>query len=123
MPVPGSMWQPWRLRFGDSGRARAHFFANPFSAVGDRQVAPLICYEQLIVWPALQSMLYDPDLILAVGNGWWTQGTSIVAIQHASAVAMGEPLRKAACSFLQHLTPEEMSCSTLRSSKNAPTLH
>ncbi|PDT81333.1 conjugal transfer protein TraB [Sinorhizobium sp. BJ1] len=87
MPVPGSMWQPWRLRFGDSGRARAHFFANPFSAVGDRQVAPLICYEQLIVWPALQSMLYDPDLILAVGNGWWTQGTSIVAIQHASAVA------------------------------------
>ncbi|MBB4189437.1 apolipoprotein N-acyltransferase [Sinorhizobium terangae] len=87
MPVPGSMWQPWRLWLGTSGSARANFFANPVATVGDRQVAPLICYEQLVVWPVLQSMLHDPDLILAVGNGWWTKGTSIVAIQRAIAVA------------------------------------
>ncbi|USJ28454.1 conjugal transfer protein TraB [Ensifer adhaerens] len=87
MPVPGSMWQPWRTLYGLSGGARAHIFENPVAAVGGSRIAPLICYEQLIVWPILQSMLHDPDVVVAVGNGWWTKGTSIVAIQRASAVA------------------------------------
>ncbi|MBZ9603373.1 conjugal transfer protein TraB [Phyllobacterium chamaecytisi] len=87
MPVPGSMWQPWRPLLGVSGGARAHFFENPIPTVVGRRIAPLICYEQLIVWPVLQSMLHDPDIIVAVGNGWWTNGTSIVAIQRASAKA------------------------------------
>lgn len=94
MPVPGSMWQPWRSLFGESGGARADFFANPIVTVGNRQVAPLICYEQLVVWPLLQSMLHDPDLILAVGNGWWTKGTSVVAIQRANAVAWAKLFAK-----------------------------
>lgn len=87
MPVPGSMWQPWLSLVVKSGSARAHFFGNPVVAVAGRRIAPLICYEQLIVWPILQSMFYDPDLIVAVGNGWWTKGTSIVAIQRVSAEA------------------------------------
>ncbi|AGS24597.1 conjugal transfer protein TraB [Rhizobium etli] len=87
MPVPGSMWQPWRALFSQSGGARAHFFKNPVATAAGHRIAPLICYEQLIVWPVLHSMLEDPDLIVAVGNGWWTQGTSIVAIQRASAKA------------------------------------
>lgn len=87
MPVPGSMWQPWRPLLGESGGARAHIFANPIVTVADSRVAPLICYEQLIVWPVLQSMLQEPDIIVAVGNGWWTKGTSIVAIQRASTQA------------------------------------
>lgn len=96
MPVPGSMWQPWLPLFGGSGGARAHFFANPVVDVAEARAAPLICYEQLIAWPILQSMLHDPDLIVAIGNGWWTSGTSIVDIQRASAVAwarlFGKPL-------------------------------
>lgn len=94
MPVPGSMWQPWKFWLGETGGARAHFFANPTAAIGNHQVAPLICYEQLVVWPILQSMLYDPDLILAVGNGWWTRGTSIVSIQQASAIAWAKLFAK-----------------------------
>lgn len=96
MPVPGSMWQPWLPLIGKSGGARAHFFTNPIVSVDGRRVAPLICYEQLIVWPVLQSMLHDPALIAAVGNGWWNKGTSIIAIQRASAEAwarlFGKPL-------------------------------
>jgi hypothetical protein len=87
MPVPVSMWQPWRGWFGEAGGARADFFANPVFELGGKRIAPLICYEQLILWPALQSALHAPDLIVASGNGWWTAGTSIVAIQRASAEA------------------------------------
>ncbi|MBY3068320.1 conjugal transfer protein TraB [Rhizobium laguerreae] len=94
MPVPGSMWQPWRFLFGESGGARVDFFANPVVPIGAGRAAPLICYEQLIVWPVLQSMLHDPDLVVAVGNGWWTEGTSIVAIQRAAATAWAKLFAK-----------------------------
>lgn len=87
MPVPGSMWQPWRAWIGEHGGARAHFFANPVVDVGDQNFAPLICYEQLLVWPVLQSALHQPAAIVAVGNGWWTAGTSIIDIQRASSEA------------------------------------
>ncbi|MEA3537139.1 conjugal transfer protein TraB [Rhizobium sp. CC-YZS058] len=87
MPVPGSMWQPWSAWIGDQGSARAHFFANPVVDVGNQSVAPLICYELLLVWPILQSAFHRPDAIVAVGNGWWTAGTSIIDIQRASSGA------------------------------------
>lgn len=96
MPVPVSMWRPWGPWFGEQGGARAHFFANPVAEVGGRRIAPLICYEQLLVWPVLQSMLEGPDIMVAVGNGWWTAGSSIVDIQRASVAAwarlFGTPL-------------------------------
>jgi hypothetical protein len=87
MPVPVSMWQPWLALVGEGGGARADFFANPIVGFGGRRVAPLICYEQLLVWPVLQSMLHSPEVIVATGNGWWTAGISIVAIQKSSAEA------------------------------------
>jgi hypothetical protein len=87
MPVPVSMWQPWRDMIGNPAGARAHFFANPVVEFGGRRVAPLICYEQLLIWPMLQSALHSPEAIVATGNGWWTDGTSIVAIQKAAATA------------------------------------
>lgn len=85
MPVPVSMWQPWRAWIGQNGGARATFFANPVIELDGKRIVPLICYEQLVVWPVLQSMLRTPDVIVAIGNGWWTAGTSIIAIQKASA--------------------------------------
>jgi hypothetical protein len=87
MPVPVSMWQPWLSWIGEGGSARAHLFANPIVTSQGRRIAPLICYEQLLIWPVLQSMLQAPDMIVATGNGWWTAGTSIVGIQRASAEA------------------------------------
>ncbi|TGQ04946.1 MULTISPECIES: conjugal transfer protein TraB [unclassified Mesorhizobium] len=87
LPVPVSMWQPWRAWFGRDGGARADLFANPVVDLSETRIAPLICYEQLIVWPVLQSMLHSPEIVVATGNGWWTAGTSIVAIQRASAIA------------------------------------
>ncbi len=87
MPVPVSMWQPWRAWIGEPGGARADLFGESIAMVGGRRIAPLICYEQLLVWPILQSMAHRPDLIVAIGNGWWTVGTHIAAIQQASSAA------------------------------------
>ncbi|WP_104667818.1 conjugal transfer protein TraB [Ensifer adhaerens] len=87
MPVPVSMWRPWGPLFGERGGARAHFFANPVVELGGRRIAPLICYEQLLVWPVLQSMLTGANVIVAVGNGWWTAGSSIVDVQRANLAA------------------------------------
>jgi hypothetical protein len=87
MPVPVSMWQPWLAWTGQAGGARASFFANPVVESAGSRVAPLICYEQLLVWPVLQSMLHSPDVLVAIGNDWWTAGTNVLAIQRASAEA------------------------------------
>ncbi|WP_461342755.1 conjugal transfer protein TraB [Bradyrhizobium liaoningense] len=87
MPVPISMWQPWLAWMGQGGGARASFFANPVIESAGRRVAPLICYEQLLVWPVLQSMLHSPDVLVAIGNDWWTAGTNVLAIQKASTQA------------------------------------
>jgi hypothetical protein len=87
MPVPVSMWQPWLQWTGQGGGARAHLFGNPVVDINGQKIAPLICYEHLILWPVLQSMLHSPTVIVATGNGWWTAGTSIVAIQKASVTA------------------------------------
>jgi apolipoprotein N-acyltransferase len=87
MPVPVSMWQPWLGLHSAPAGARADFFANPVVLVRGYRVATLLCYEQLLVWPILQSMLQQPDVIVAPVNGWWTSGTEIVAVQHATAEA------------------------------------
>lgn len=87
MPVPISMWQPWLRWTGQAGGARAEFFDNPVVEADGARIAPLICYEQLILWPILQSILHSPDVVVATGNGWWAEGTSIVAIQRASVIA------------------------------------
>ncbi|MGV1958761.1 conjugal transfer protein TraB [Agrobacterium vitis] len=87
VPVPVSMWQPWRAWTGQGGGARANLFGNPVVQSDGQKLAALICYEQLLLWPVLQSMLHSPTAIVAPGNGWWTAGTSIVAIQNASVMA------------------------------------
>lgn len=65
----------------------ARVFSNPVVEIKEVKVAPLICCEQLLVWPVLHSMVNRPDLIVLIGNGWWTVGSSIVAIQKANATA------------------------------------
>ncbi len=87
MPVPVAMWQPWAKWFGLSGGARATVFGDPVAEIAGHRFAPLICYEQLLVWPVLQSALHHPDAIVAIANGWWARNTSIPAIQRASVEA------------------------------------
>ena len=87
VPVPVAMWQPWQPWLGLTGGARATLFGAPVVGVAGQRTAPLICYEQLLVWPILQSALHHPDAIVAIANGWWAKDTSIPAIQLASVEA------------------------------------
>ncbi len=87
MPVPVSMWQPWLNLLGEPAGARADFFANPVVSVRGVRVATLICYEQLLVWPVLQSALGAPDVLVAPANDWWTADTDIVSVQVAASTA------------------------------------
>lgn len=87
MPVPISMWRPWQKSVGGAGSTPARVFSNPVVEIKEVNVAPLICYEKLLLWPILHSMVYRPDVIVLIGNGWWTDGSNIVAIQKANATA------------------------------------
>ncbi len=64
MPVPVSMWRP-----RERGGTKALFFGNPTGRIAGRSRAPLICYEQLIVWLVIQSMIDKPDVVVATDDG------------------------------------------------------
>ncbi|KIE05261.1 hypothetical protein NF27_DT00350 [Candidatus Jidaibacter acanthamoeba] len=78
VPVPISMWRPWA-----KGKSTAiSYWSHPgvYSIQGKR-VASIICYEQLLIWPILHSMVYNPEILLASSNTWWAKNTNIPSIQ------------------------------------------
>lgn len=79
VPIPISMWKP----FTGTG-AREHWFDTGIFTVQGRPVAGLICYEQLLIWPALVSLAHGPQAIIAPANSWWSKTTSIPGIQRTA---------------------------------------
>ena len=85
IPVPFSMWHPWR--------PQGSFRMTPFSRkpetteMDGKKVGYLICYEQLLMWPALDLYPQRIQILLAPANDWWARETDIPAIQRASAKA------------------------------------
>lgn len=76
MPVPISMWIPF------SNKGTVAVWGHPgVTRVHDQLVAHLICYEQLLIWPVLRSMVENPDVLLGVANVWWADRTTIPDIQ------------------------------------------
>jgi apolipoprotein N-acyltransferase len=80
VPVPIAMW-----RFGDAAGFPLMLHYPPTIRVLNEHAAVLMCYEQLLVWPALQSLAHDPDMLLAPSNDYWASKTPIPAIQHVAA--------------------------------------
>lgn len=76
IPVPISMWRP----FARSG-VQLHLTGPAVLPVAGQRAAVLICYEQLLTWPILTSLLGHPTLIVAVANDYWAAGTTIPAFQ------------------------------------------
>jgi hypothetical protein len=80
VPVPIAMW-----RFGEAAGFPLMLQYPPTIRVLNKHAAVLMCYEQLLVWPALQSLAHDPDMLLAPSNDYWAFKTRIPAIQHIAA--------------------------------------
>jgi predicted amidohydrolase len=76
IPVPVSMWKP----FARSG-VQLHLDGPAVLRVAGQRAAVLICYEQLLTWPILTSLLRKPTVIVAVANDYWARGTIIPAFQ------------------------------------------
>ena len=76
IPVPLSMWRP----FSRSG-VQLHLAGPAVLPVAGERAAVLICYEQLLTWPILTSLLRRLTVIVAVANDYWAGGTTIPAFQ------------------------------------------
>ncbi len=80
IPVPLGMWHP----FGKEC-VPLNLFGPGVTRIGDQRAAILICYEQILSWPVLVSMLRHPTIIIAAANDYWVEGTPIPRCQ-ATAV-------------------------------------
>lgn len=79
IPIPIGMWKP----FGPADGVPLNLTGPGALQVGPHRLAILICYEQLLVWPILQSALEKPTLIVGISNATWTKQTNIPAAQEA----------------------------------------
>lgn len=77
IPIPIGMWKP----FGPADGVPLNLTGPGTLTVGPHRLAILICYEQLLVWPMLQSALEKPSLIVGISNAAWTRHTNIPAAQ------------------------------------------
>ena len=80
-PVPVSMWHPWR----PNGYLAAWW--EPVRTVHGRRVWTALCYDQLLPWVWVEGLLQSPQVVLAVSNDWWAQGTGVSGIQRATTWA------------------------------------
>lgn len=78
IPVPIAMWHPGKRTDGFP----LQLSAPSAILVRGHRAAVLLCFEQLLMWPALQSLSHNPEMILAPANDYWAAGTRIPQIQH-----------------------------------------
>jgi apolipoprotein N-acyltransferase len=76
IPVPIAMWNPFRP---DS--ARLNIFRPGLVRIGNERAGIVICYEQLIVWPVLITMIQHPTVLVAPANDYWAASTTIPRFQ------------------------------------------
>lgn len=78
-PIPWAMWRP----FMKSG-AEAHMGDDSVLVTAQGRIGFLVCYEQLIVAPILQTLWARPDMVLAPTNAWWAATPQIQNMQRAT---------------------------------------
>ena len=76
VPVPVGMWKPFSrisvpLRLDSPG----------VLAIDHQRAAVLICYEQMLTFPILASMLQHPTVIVGISNTFWVNHTTIPRYQ------------------------------------------
>jgi len=91
VPVLGEMWKP----FSNRG-TEATLFEQPIVQINGEKAGVFICYEQLLVYPYLQTCFYEPTMLIGISNLYWAKDTNIKAIQKEMmelwAILFGVPL-------------------------------
>jgi apolipoprotein N-acyltransferase len=78
IPIPLAMWKP------GSGRGVPLHLAGPATLeLAGQRAAVLMCYEQLLIWPAVTSFKESPTILIGLANEYWTQSTTVSEIQRA----------------------------------------
>lgn len=100
LPVPVSMWMPWRSP--QEGRKHLRLLHVPgwmvpqqykaiwwssAQRVNGRMVWANICYDQLLPFVWIEGAIQKPQIVLLTNNEWWAHGTGIPQIQAASSWA------------------------------------
>jgi predicted amidohydrolase len=84
VPVPFGMWHPF-----SGGGVPLNFFGPGVIRIENQRAAILICYEQLLTWPVLVSMVEHPTVIVAVANDYWVERTLIPRYKATAARGWG----------------------------------
>lgn len=82
IPVPVAMWNPLRTT-----AAHLHLWNAAVIDLDGQRAAMLVCYEQLLTWPVLVSMVERPTILIAIANDYWAAGTPIPRFQLAAVRA------------------------------------
>ncbi len=80
VPVPVGMWHPL-----DRGGVPLRLNGPAVIELGHERLAVVICYEQILAFPILASMLQRPSVLVGISNMYWFSGTTIPRYQ-ASAI-------------------------------------
>ena len=62
-------------------------WSEPVKTIDGVKVASVICYDQLLVWPWLEVMAGNTQLVITPRNDWWASGTGIPRIQRDTSIA------------------------------------
>ena len=91
IPVLWEMWKP----FTNKG-TEATVFEQATVQINGEKAGVFICYEQLLVYPYLQTFFYEPKILIGISNLYWAKGTNIKSIQKEMmelwAILFGVPL-------------------------------
>ncbi len=80
VPVPVGMWRPF-----SKASVPLRLNAPGVLVIDHERAAVLICYEQMLTFPILASMLQHPTVIVGISNTFWVDHTTIPRYQ-ANAV-------------------------------------
>lgn len=66
LPIPVGMWRPWEPS------VVPHWVSQPGTVtVAGHHAGVVVCYEALLVWPVLHSVLGHPQMFISIASTWW----------------------------------------------------
>jgi predicted amidohydrolase len=79
LPAPIGMWAPWA-----AWHVKSDLLRPSVQVIQGRRAALLMCFEQFVGWPPLQSALEGAEVALAPANLWFARGTNLNAVREVT---------------------------------------